>query len=127
MRRPPAKPYRGWGRKFADAFRGLWFGIAGQSSFAVHFAVAAVVVAVGLWFRVALWEWCVLVLAITSVLTTELLNSALEWLVPAVTEDYDPHIRTALDVASAAVFTAALGAAAVGAIVFVPHVLALWD
>ena len=36
----PRRP-RTWADKFADAFRGLKFGIRGQSSFAVHFFLAA--------------------------------------------------------------------------------------
>ncbi|GAB6167396.1 diacylglycerol kinase [Thermostilla marina] len=125
MRKPPIKPVRTWSRKFGDAFRGLWYGIAGQSSFLVHFVVAAIVVICGLVLRVSPIEWCLLATAIVGVFAAELFNSALEWLAPAITEEYDDHIRTALDVASAAVLCASCGAAVVGLIVFTPHLLRL--
>ena len=64
------------GAKFGDAFRGLKLGVRGHSSFFVHFFAAALVVAAGLVFRCAWWEWCVLLGCIGLVLTAELFNSA---------------------------------------------------
>ena len=125
MTRPPIKPKRTWGRKFGDAFRGLWYGIVGQSSFAVHFAMAFAVMAAAAVFRVTETEWCLLILSIAVVFTAELVNSALEWVAPAVTQDYNPHIETALNVASAAVLMASLGAAVIGGIIFGRHLLRL--
>lgn len=125
MSRPPIKPKRTWGRKFGDAFRGLWFGIVGQSSFAVHFAVAFAVMITAAVFRVTETEWCLLILSIAVVFTAELVNSALEWIAPAITQDYDRHIETALNVASAAVLMASLGAAVIGGIIFGRHFLRL--
>jgi len=125
--RPPIKPKRTWSRKFGDAFRGLWFGIVGQSSFAVHFAMALAVLITAAVFRVSETEWCILILSISVVFTSELVNSALEWIAPAVTQEYDSYIETALNVASAAVLMASLGAAVIGGIIFGRHLIALCD
>ena len=64
-------------------------------------------------------EWYVLLLCITVVLVAEMFNSALESLARAVTTGHDPHIGDALDIAAAAVLVAAIGAAIVGAAVFI--------
>lgn len=111
-------PERSWPDKFRDAFRGVKEGVRGQSSFFVHFFVAAVVVAAGVVLRVELVEWCVLLLCITGVLTAEMFNSALESMAKAITGESDPHLGNSLDIGSAAVLLASLGASTVGGIIF---------
>ena len=107
-----------WFRKFRCAFRGLKQGVRGQGSFFVHFFVAAVVVAAGVVLRVNLYEWCLLVLCIAGVIAAELVNSALESMAKAISGRRNPHLGNALDIGSAAVLTASIGAAVVGAILF---------
>jgi diacylglycerol kinase len=99
-----------------------------QASFGVHLAAAVLVVATAAWLQVSRVEWCLLLLCIASVFTAELFNSALESLAKAVDQQHNEHLRDALDIASGAVLVAAMGAAAVGATVLLPHFLraALW-
>jgi len=117
---------RGWACKFRCAFHGVRLGIAGQPSFLVHLPVAAVVIAAGVFFRVSAVQWSLLATAIATVLVTELVNSSIESLARAVTEEEHPQIGAALDIASGAVLLSAMGAVAVGLIVFLPHFLALF-
>jgi diacylglycerol kinase len=112
-------PYRrSWLRKFRDAFRGMKEGVRDQSSFVAHFCCAAAVLAAAAVLRMERVEWYVLLLCITVVLTAEMFNSALESMARAITGQPDPHLGNALDIASAAVLVASLGAVVVGAIVF---------
>jgi diacylglycerol kinase len=117
----PDPTRRTWAAKFADSFRGSWEGVRGQSSFRVHAVVAVLVLAAAAGFQVAAWEWCVLILCITAVFVSELFNSALERLAKAVDHQHNPLIGAALDIASAAVLWAALGAAAAGLVILGPH------
>ncbi len=109
---------RSWKQKFADAFRGIREGVRGQSSFAVHFAVAAAVIAAAALLRMDLIRWCLLALCIAGVLAAEIFNSALEAMSRAITRQENPHLRDALDIASGAVLTAVFGAVVVGALLF---------
>jgi diacylglycerol kinase len=118
MPEPPLCPKRSWSRKFRDAFRGVKEGARGQSSFFVHFLVAAAVVAAGVALHVGLLEWCLLALCIAGVIAAEMFNSALESMARAVTGQNDPHLGNALDIGSAAVLVASVGASIVGAIIF---------
>jgi len=111
-------PERSWVQKFRDAFRGVKAGVRGQSSFFVHFFIAALVVAAGAVLRVSLIEWCLLLLCIAGVLTAEMFNSALESMAKAITGESDPHLGNSLDIGSAAVLLASLGATVVGTIIF---------
>ena len=57
---------RSWPEKFRDAFRGVGLGVRGQSSFRVHFLVAALVIVAAAVMQVPLWEWCVLLLCVKA-------------------------------------------------------------
>jgi diacylglycerol kinase len=110
-------PDRTWRDKFRDAFRGWGFGVHDQSSFRVHFTAAAMVLIAASLLRLNRYEWALLILSISSVLVAEMFNTALEHLAKAVDRTHNAHIANALDIGSAAVLLAALGAAAVGAII----------
>jgi diacylglycerol kinase len=107
-----------WRDKFAHALHGLRVGVQGHSSFFVHFFSTALVIATALAMGMSLLEWAILFGCVAAVLTAEMFNSALESLSRALGLDPDPHIRDALDIASAAVLLSALGAALVGALIF---------
>ena len=117
-----------WGQKFGYAFRGMKRGIRGESSFFVHFFIAAAVIVAALVLRVTLAEWGLLILCIAGVLAAEMFNSALENLAKAVTGEYQPRIEDALDISSAAVLIACIGASIVGTLIFVNRlgVMLMW-
>lgn len=114
------KPHRerSWVEKFRDAFRGVKQGVRGQSSFFAHFFIAAVVIVSAVRLDMDPIQWCLLVLCITVVLCAEMFNSALESLARAITDQLDPHVGNALNIGSAAVLIASIGAAVVGTIIF---------
>jgi diacylglycerol kinase len=107
-----------WSQKFRHAFRGLRQGVRGQSSFFVHFFAAASVIAAAFVLKCDRADWYAILLCITLVLAAEMFNSSIESLAKAIRRDYDPHIADALDIGSAAVLVASIGAVCIGAIVF---------
>jgi diacylglycerol kinase len=109
---------RSWNQKFADAFRGLREGVRGGTSFRIHALIAAAVVIAAAALRMNPLEWCILLLCIAGVFAAELFNTALEAIAQAITRETNSHIRDALDIAAAAVLTAALGSVAVGLVLF---------
>ena len=108
-----------WLRKFGNAVRGVKRGVRGESSFFVHFFVGVCVVTAAAILRMPISSWCVLALCIASVMVAEMFNTALEHLAKAITSDEHSEIRDALDIASGAVLLASIGAASVGALLFV--------
>ena len=117
-------PHRSWPHKFRDAFRGLGWSLRTQSSLHVHVVVALLVVAAGFVCRLTETLWCLLVLCIALVLSLELLNTALERLAKAVDRWHNPDLGAALDIGSAAVLVAALGAVVAGALILLPRIWA---
>ena len=123
MRERFRPPQRTWYQKFRCAFRGLRLGVRGQSSFLVHFATAGAVLAAAALLRLDRTQWCVLMLCITIVLVAEMFNSALEHLARAVDRSENRHLGSALDIGSAAVLIAAMGASVVGSLVFLSQAI----
>lgn len=92
-----------------------------------HLSAAAAVILGAVLLNVSATEWALLAVAIGLVLTAESFNTALERLADRVTGDLDPLIRDAKDMAAAGVLGAAITALAVGLLVFLPKLPALFQ
>jgi len=107
---------------FGHALRGI--GLAGRErNFRIELAAAGLVLLAGWQFRVGAGEWALLILCIFWVLGMEALNTAVETLADRISRERDPLIGQAKDLAAAGVLLAAIGAALIALIVFLPH---LW-
>ncbi len=109
---------RGWRDKFREAFHGLKLGMRGQSSFAVHFFFAAMVVMVATVMQCDWLEWCLLAACIGGVLTVELLNSSLETLFHGLDIETKNRLKGVLDISAGAVLIASMTAVVIGSIIF---------
>ncbi len=114
----------GWPGRVRCAFSGLGLVFRSQDSARIQLLAAIAVVLLGLALRLSAAEWCAVVLAVAVVLATEAVNTAIELVVDLASPGYNVVAGRAKDVAAGAVLIAAFGAAAVGAIVFGPHVWA---
>ncbi|MNW64017.1 Undecaprenol kinase [compost metagenome] len=84
----------------------------------VHCGLAVIVLAAAAFFRLPPSSWMLLLLAITLVLSTALLNTAIEATVDLVSPDIHPLAKTAKDTAAGAVLLTAVFAVIVGIYVF---------
>ena len=91
----------------------------------VHLLATSLVIAAAMWWGVADWEWCALALSIALVWAAEAFNTAVETIVDLLSPELHPLAGRAKDLAAGGVLAAAIGAAAVGGIIFAPRVLAL--
>lgn len=86
-----------------------------------HLLATLLVMVLGFIFSIARWEWLALLLAMALVWTAEAINTAIELTCDAVSKEKHPLIGHAKDVAAGAVLVAAVFAAAVGALIFLPR------
>ncbi len=110
-------------RSFGFAFKGLYTLVAEQHNARIHLLATALVIALGLILAVELRDWSLLLLAMGLVWAAEALNTAVEYLADAAVPEQHPLVARAKDVAAAGVLLAAVAAAAVGALVFLPYLL----
>jgi diacylglycerol kinase len=79
------------------------------------------VIGIAVWFRVSLIELAILIVAIFGVIVAEMVNTAIEELVNILSPGHRQEAALAKNVAAAAVLLAAIGAVAVGCIIFIPR------
>lgn len=108
---------------FRHAARGVWLLLA-QPNARIHLAAALGVIVLALVLRVSAGDWALLVLAITAVLAAEAINTAVERVVDLVSPEWSSLARDAKDLAAACVLITAIGAVAVGLVVFLPYLRA---
>lgn len=89
-----------------------------EVNFRIEFFVGMAVVALGFYFKLEIVEWVVIIGCITAVLSAEMVNTAIEDLCNKVEPNTDPAIGKVKDIMGGFVFTVALGAATVGALIF---------
>jgi diacylglycerol kinase len=106
---------------FRHAGRGLRWAVSSQANLRVHLAAAALVLVLALLFRFSSLEFVALLLCFAVVIAAELFNTTLEVLIDYAWPEHHPMIGRAKDVAAAAVLVAAIGAAAVGLLLFGRH------
>lgn len=109
---------RGLTDSFNFAINGLIHAIRTQRNMRIHVISAIVVIIASLIFKVTKEELLLLVISITLVMTTELVNTAIESAVDATTNYYHPLVRVAKNTAAAAVLVTAVNAVAVGILIF---------
>lgn len=110
-------------RSFRHAFAGIALMLTSQHNAWVHAAVTVAVIAAGAALRISRVEWCLVAIAVVAVWVAEALNTAFEFLCDVASPQFHPAVKNAKDVAAGAVLLSALGAAAIGVLVFGPHVL----
>lgn len=108
-------------RSFGHAVRGMRWLLRGQPNARIHALCACSVLALAAYLRVSGGAWVALALSIGIVVAAEAFNSALEELADAVHPDAHPGIGRAKDLAAFGVLIAALAAAAVGLVIFIPY------
>ncbi|MBI3120081.1 MAG: diacylglycerol kinase [Candidatus Kerfeldbacteria bacterium] len=111
-----------WVKSFYYAGSGLHRAFLSERHVKVHlvFGLLAAVLAVIL--DLSRTEWILLLLTITMVLTLELVNSVLEDLVDLLEPRIHDRVKIIKDGAAAAVLLAAIAAAVIGILLFLPHV-----
>lgn len=107
---------------FGYAFSGVAYAFKTQLNFKFHVVALLFTALAGWYFKLSVNEWLWIVVASAIVLITELINTAIEVLVDLVSPDYNPKAKIIKDVAAASVLMAAIGAAIIGLIIFIPKI-----
>lgn len=116
-----------WVKKFKNAFKGIFYGAVGETSFYFHVAAALAVVVSAWLLNCPTERWCILLLCIALVMSLELINSSIEHLAKGLCEEQNPQVGKALDIASGAVLISSVFAVIIAAIIFIPLLLMLWS
>ena len=107
---------------FKYAFRGLYLLFKSQPNAWIHLFAAFGVIVAGFILKLSISEWIFVTFAIGFVISAELFNTAIEALVDKVSPEQNPISGKVKDLAAGAVLVAAITAAVIGLVIFVPKV-----
>jgi diacylglycerol kinase len=112
-------------QSFKYAFNGLRILLCEEHNSWIHLFITVCVAAAGFVFKISVSEWIAVTLCIGMVFALELVNTAIENMADFVSKEYHESIKKVKDLTAAAVFVAAIAAAIIGLIIFVPKIIEL--
>ena len=105
---------------------GAWKLITSEHSIMVQFGLGILVTIAGFYFNISATEWIMQTFAIGLVLAIEGANTAVEKICDFINPEYNQKIGFIKDIASGAVFFAAMAAVTAGIIIYYPKVAGLF-
>lgn len=109
---------RPWSDTFRVAIAGIIYAIRTQRNMRVHVTMSVIVLILGVVLQISTSDWLWLGLAITIVISAELMNTAVESVVDLVMPKPHPLAKVAKDTAAGAVLVTAVFAVIVGCAIF---------
>ncbi len=113
-------------KSFSYAIKGIVTLFKEEPNALIHLFFTFVVLVAGWWFQITSTEWALVIICIATVLAAEAMNSAIEALTDLVSPEIHPLAGKTKDLAAGAVLLTSLGAIAIGLIIFLPKVLAMF-
>jgi undecaprenol kinase len=107
--------------KLKHALNGLFLALKHEVHIKVHITATLIVFVLGFTLKLKAIELLILLLVVGSVITTELINSAIERVVDLITDEYHPIAGQAKDIAAGAVLFSVIIAVIIGLIIFIPY------
>lgn len=93
----------------------------------IHFFISIVVIIFSFIFKLNIIEWCFILISITFVIASELINSAIERVTDLYMSKYNINAKIAKDTAAGAVFVSALLSIFIGIIIFLPKIIIILE
>lgn len=112
-------------KSFSYAFSGLITSFKSERNLKIHVFLMALVIIAGIIFNISLMEWIVCIILFGAVISSELINTAIENLVDIVMPYRNEKAKVIKDIAASAVLIWAIVAAIVGIIIFGPKVMSM--
>jgi len=115
---------QGFSRTFKNARKGLRIVLKSERNIRIHFLAAILTILLGMVLNLSAVKLCMLLFAISFVVVTEMLNSAIEFALDAVFHNrYSTLVGMAKDISAGAVMFATFVAIVVGIIILVPALI----
>jgi diacylglycerol kinase len=105
-------------KSFGYALKGLYLALKEQQNMRIHAVAIAVVTVAGVFFELSAIEWSLIALTMGSVITAEMMNTAIEMLVDLVSPQQNKQAGKVKDIAAGGVLLAAIIATIVAVYIF---------
>ena len=110
---------------FKYAFNGIVKAIKEERNMKIHFLAVIVVIFFGVVYKITKVEWMICIVLFGLVISSELINTAIENTVNLVTKEESELAKVAKDVAAGAVLVNATISVVVAMIIWIPRIFGL--
>lgn len=117
---------RGRLKSVSYSVKGAWTLLTKEHSIMVQFSLGIGVTIAGFYFDISATEWMMQTFAVGLIMAIEGANTAIEKICDFIQPNFDERIGFIKDVASGAVFFAAVAAIIIGIIIYYPKVALLF-
>ena len=107
---------------FRHAYEGIIYVITRERNMHIHVSIATLVIIAGVLFQISYAEWLACLILIGSVLSLEMINTAIESVVDLITTNENPIAKVAKDASAGAVLIMAIISAFIGVVIFLPKI-----
>ena len=111
------------GASFSFAFRGIVAFFRTEHNTRLHGGLTASALLLSFFLQISKTEFALILIAITLVWITEIINTAIEKSMDFISTEKHPQIALVKDLAAAAVLVSAVAAFLIGIIIFLPKLL----
>ncbi len=110
-------------RKFFYSFVGFWIALKEEKSILAYLFFFAIFIGLGVWVKLSMVEWAVMVITMFVTIAIEVINTALEAAVDAISFQYNIKVKKIKDVAAGATLVMTTGMIATLLIIFIPAIM----
>lgn len=110
---------------FKYAWAGLVTALKEETNIRIHIFAAIIVSVVSLLLQINRIEWLFIIIAISIVIITELINSVFERMIDYIKPEINIHAKEIKDISASFVLLATLTAIIIGLIIFLPKIIEL--
>ena len=114
-------------KSFKYAYDGFKAFVKKEHNARVHLFFTVMVIMAGFYFQLDVSEWITIVFAIALVFITEILNTSLEEIANFICAEENSKIKNIKDLAALAVLISAIAAVILGAIIYTPKIMQLFN
>ena len=115
---------QGFSKTFKNARKGLRIVLKSERNIRIHFMAATIIILFALALGLSALKICMLLFAISFVIVSEMLNSAIEFALDAVFHNkFSTLVGMAKDISAGAVMFATFVAIVIGIIIFIPAII----
>lgn len=111
---------------FKYAIEGIICAIKKEKNLVIDLIAVIIVIILGILLSINTIEWIICLILFGLVISSELINTAIERTIDLITQEKHPIAKQAKDIAAGAVLFNAIIAFIIGCIIFIPKIISLF-
>ena len=110
-------------QKWTYSFVGLWTAIKEEKSIWAYLVIAIALVGLGIWVDLSTAQWSIVMISIFSLIAIEVINTAVEGAVDAISFQYNVKVKKIKDIASGGTLVMTIGVTIAVLLIFIPEII----